>query len=449
MSRPKQAASSHRPQYSVAELFCGCGGFSRGFEMAGRFRVVFGNDVKQFALRTFELNHTRGADAPLVLRQDIRTVSDREIARKLESKGISNLDCLIGGPPCQGFSQMRRSEERRGSGIVRFGGYNKLDQDPRNDLVLRFLEVAAALKPKVVVIENVPQFLSHHHDGKRGGIAEQVEEVLQELGYHVSCGVLNAADFGVPQLRLRAVVVASRFGQIKLPNATHRDPEELFGASKPWGTVRDAISDLPLDPPTHDVLGGGGLENYATPADSAYARLMRTSKAFPFNHVTRHYQRRIVQIIRDMRAGETWDEASERMQRRYEALVTGAVNGGETEAVARRRFEAEGAIIPVFYKRYYWSAYTRLDWAKPALTITANSNFLGSGRFTHPERDRGVTMREAARLQSFDDAFTFFTSDDPKRQTENIGVGMDKSSRRFCSAGASRRRRRVSACFPY
>lgn len=392
--------------------------------MTKRFRVVFGNDVKPFALRTFELNHTQGDNAPLVLRQDIRSVPDQEIVRKIESKGLANLDCLIGGPPCQGFSQMRRSEERRGSRIVRFGGYNRLDQDPRNDLVLRFLEIAAALKPKTVVIENVPQFLSHHHDGKEGGIAEQVESVLEELGYHVSCGVLNAADFGVPQLRLRAVIMASRVGNIRLPDPTHGDPDQLLGRAKPWVTVRDAIGDLPLDPPLHDDWGGGGRDRYAA-SPGAYARMMRTSEAFPYNHVTRHYQRRILQIIQEMRPGETWDEASERMQRRYEALVTKAVTAGEAEASARRRLEAEGAIIPVFYKRYYWSAYTRLDWTKPALTITANSNFLGSGRFTHPDRDRGITMRDAARLQSFDDAFAFYTSDDPKRRTENIGIGMD------------------------
>jgi DNA-cytosine methyltransferase len=414
--------------------------------MTGRFRVVFGNDVKSFALRTFELNHTRDGGAPLVLRQDIRTVSDREIANKLEAEGISNLDCLIGGPPCQGFSQMRRSEERRVSGIVRFGGYNKLDQDPRNDLVLRFLEVAAALRPKVVVIENVPQFLSHHHDGKRGGIAEQVEAVLEELGYHVSCGVVNAADFGVPQIRLRAVIVASRIGQVGLPEETHSNPEELLGASRPWTTVRDAIGDLPLDPPVRDALGGSVLGNYGKLLASAYARLMRTSKAFPFNHVTRNYQRRILQIIREMQAGETWDKASERMQGSYAGLLARAVSAGETEAVAQRRLEAEGAIIPVFYKRYYWSAYTRLSWTRPALTITANANFLGSGRFTHPERDRGITMREVARLQSFDDAFTFYTPSDPKRQTENSGVGMDMSSRRLCSTVANPGSRRVSDC---
>jgi len=394
--------------------------------MTGRFRVMFGNDVKQFALRTFNLNHTHDGDAPIVLQQDIRTVPDGEVARRLETKGVASLDCLIGGPPCQGFSQMRRSEARRGSKIVRFGGYNKLDHDPRNDLVLRFLEVAAALNPKIIVIENVPQFLSHYHDGERGGIAQEVEEVLEELGYQVTCGILNAADFGVPQLRMRAVVMASRVGNITLPVANHGDPQELtIWKAKPWVTVRDAIADLPPDPPTHDTLGGQSHENYFNNHPSVFARLMRSSPTFPFNHVTRNYQQRILQIVRQMRPGETWDDASVRMQRRFEVALAKAVGQGEIENKARRRLEAEGVILPVFYKRYYWSAYTRLDWECPALTITANSNFLGSGRFTHPERERGITMREAARLQSFDDAFTFYTGENPKRQTENIGVGMD------------------------
>ena len=426
MSRPKQAAQNRRGKYAVAELFCGCGGFSHGFEMTGRFRVVFGNDVKQFALHTFCQNHTHDGDAPIVFRQDIRTVSDNEVARQLEAKGVGSLDCLIGGPPCQGFSQMRRSGSRRGSKIVRFGGYNKLDQDPRNDLVLRFLEVAAVLNPKVIVIENVPQFLSHYHDGERGGIAQEVEDILEQLGYRVSCGILNAADFGVPQLRMRAVVMASRVGNITLPVASHSDPQELtMWKAKPWVTVRDAIGDLPPDPPLHDTLGGQSLKNYLGAASTAYAKLMRTSDAFPFNHITRNYQQQIVQIVRQMRPGETWDEASARMQRRFEVALAKAVGQGEIVNKARLRLEADGVILPVFYKRYYWSAYTRLDWNCPSLTITANSNFLGSGRFTHPIRNRGITMREAARLQSFDDAFTFYTGENPKKLTERIGVGMD------------------------
>lgn len=152
---------------------------------------------------------------------------------------------------------------------------------------------------------------------------------------------------------------------------------------------------------------------------------MRSSKTFPFNHITRHYNQRILDIINQMRPGETWDEASARIRKRYESLIAKAVAAGETSELAKRRLEAEGIIRPVFYKRYYWSAYTRLDWHRPALTITANANFLGSGRFTHPDQDRGISMREAARLQSFDDAFKICTSDNPKRLTENIGVGMD------------------------
>lgn len=152
---------------------------------------------------------------------------------------------------------------------------------------------------------------------------------------------------------------------------------------------------------------------------------MRTAKTFPFNHLTRTYQKQIIAIIQNMTPGETWDEASERMRKRFDGMVAKAVAKGEKEASARNRLESEGKILPAFYKRYYWSAYTRLAADRPALTITANANFLGSGRFTHPSADRGITMREAARLQSFDDDFTFYTSDIPAKKTENIGIGLD------------------------
>jgi DNA (cytosine-5)-methyltransferase 1 len=410
-----------KPPYTVAEFFCGCGGFSRGFSRTGKFRSVLGNDVKKFALETFRLNHAENGE-PVALAGDIRAIPDARIVDLLSQQGVSELDCLIGGPPCQGFSQMRRSAGRAGSKIARFGGYNKLDADPRNDLVLRFMEVAAALNPKVIVIENVPQFLSHYHDGKRGGIARQVEQVLEQLGYVSSLGVINAADYGVPQLRQRAIILASRVGRISLPHPTHGEPTlaRVKGIA-PWVTARDALADLPIDPPFKDD-SRGHPQSYATPPQSDFARLMRTSDEFPSSHITRRYQPRIIEVIRQMRPGETWDDASARICAGYERLVADAVAAGETERRARKRLAIERAINPIFYKRYYWSAYTRLAWDEPALTVTANANFLGSGRFTHPERDRGITMREAARLQSFDDAFTFRTSDG---RGEKIGVGLD------------------------
>lgn len=418
-------AEKKKQKFTVAELFCGCGGFSHGFWRTGRFQTVFGNDVKTHALRTFELNHTHDGFAPFVLQDDIRAVTDASIADALQSKGVENLDCLIGGPPCQGFSQMRRTKARQGSELVRFGGYNKLDQDPRNDLVLRFLEVAAALKPKVIVIENVPQFLSHYHDGNKGGIAQQVEEILGQMGYEAVCGIVNAADYGVPQLRQRAVIMASRVGRITLPVQTHCDPELLTNRKgHPWVTVQEALDDLPTDPQLHESLAGQ-RDAYIAAPQNAFSKLMRTSKTFPYNHITRNYQSQVISIIQEMREGETWDEASDRMRKKYDKLVAKEVEQGKSAAKAKKYLEKEGRLIPAFYKRYYWSAYTRLAWDRPALTITANANFLGSGRFTHPECDRGITMREAARLQSFDDAFTFYTSDNPDKPTENIGVGLD------------------------
>lgn len=328
--------SKEKDKFTVAELFCGCGGFSHGFWRTGEFRTVFGNDIKKHALRTFELNHSHNGTSPFVLQNDIRTVSDSSIFDAMKSQGAEDLDCLLGGPPCQGFSQMRRTGARQGSKIVRFGGYNKLDQDPRNDLVLRFLEIAAALTPKVVVIENVPQFLSHFHDGKRGGIAQQVEEILCQMGYDVACGIVNAADFGVPQLRQRAVIMASRVGRISLPIQTHSDPDlPTHRKGKTWATVSDALTDLPLDPPLHETLAGQ-RDAFATVPQSSFAKLMRTSKTFPYNHVTRSYQSRVINIIQQMRAGETWDEASHRMRGEYARLVAEMVVEGTSEVKATR-----------------------------------------------------------------------------------------------------------------
>lgn len=415
--------------YSVAEFFCGCGGFSHGFARTGHFNVVLGNDIKPAALHTFRLNHVSPETGePAVISHDIRTVTIETIQAKLAAKGVGpgELDCLIGGPPCQGFSQLRRTEERQGDELVGFRGYNQLDQDPRNDLVLRFLEIAHALNPKVIIIENVPQMLTHTHAGRRGGIATAVQELLEAMKYTVVTGVLNAANYGVPQLRERAFFLASRIGPIDLPPATHADPQaqQLFGGGLlPWVTVGEAINDLPA-PTADDTLGGGSLDLY-TAAPSPYAHAMRTADTFPYNHLSRTYKSRIIDIIHQMQPGETWDAASLRMRNEYARLIEASRRRRETDEAAKARLIDAGTINPVFYKRYYWSAYTRLDPTRPALTITANANFLGSGRFTHPTADRGITMREAARLQSFDDNFKLITSADDPTETDAIGTGID------------------------
>lgn len=353
------------------------------------------------------------------------------IEDSLRDRGVEpgNLDCLIGGPPCQGFSQLRRSEHREAGRIVKFRGYNQLAHDPRNDLVLRYLEVAEALKPKFVVIENVPQMLNHGFDGRLGKLSEIVIEMLEkDLGYKVEVAVVNSADYGVPQLRERAVFIASSIGSASFPKTTHADPTKkqlLLDGRKPWTTVGEAIRDLPKPSEHIDSLGGLGLNLYAD-EPSEYASLMRTSSSFPYNHIKRSYKRSVLDILKEMRPGETWDTESERMRKKYaQEIAKLAKEKGITERTARKHLEKDGKINPAFYKDYYWSAYTRLAWDKPALTITANANFLGSGRFSHPEELRGITMREAARLQSFDDDFRFITSSNDDSDTMRVGIGMD------------------------
>jgi DNA (cytosine-5)-methyltransferase 1 len=418
-------------KYSLAEFFCGCGGFSRGFVNSKRFNAVLGNDIKKAALRTFAFNHRSDEINPATIEQDIRTVPLAQLRESLNSRGVSHgeLDCLIGGPPCQGFSQLRRSEEREGGKIIKFRGYSKLAHDPRNDLVLRFLEIAEYLRPKIIVIENVPQMLLHGFNGRLGNIAETVIEMLEkEMGYSVLVATVSAADYGVPQLRSRAVIIASAVGQASLPDATHAAPDDrgaIARGKSPWRTVRDAIADLPPPSMGNEILGGRETKQYLD-TDSDYASLLRSTARFPYNHITRSYSDSVLRIIQAMKQGEEWDAAMTRMQRRYAIQLTKFVDKhGGSQGVARRKLIKDGIINPVFYRKYYWSAYTRLEWGSPALTITANANFLGSGRFTHPEELRGITMREAARLQSFDDDFTFVTAEGEEPDTSKIGIGMD------------------------
>lgn len=418
-------------KYTLAEFFCGCGGTSRGFTRSGRFNVVFGNDVKNEALRTFEINHAHDDVPPSTVREDIRLLKVGAIHSALSDRGVGkdDLDVMIGGPPCQGFSQLRRNEHREEGKIVKFSGYSQLAHDPRNDLVLRYLEIAEALKPKFLVIENVPQMLNHGFEGRLGKLSELVIQMLEkDLGYKVEVAVVNCADYGVPQLRERAIFIASSIGPASLPPKTHCDPKDenaIEAGLKPWVTVAEAIGDLPTPPLDKDSLGGGPLSLYAE-EPSEYALSMRTSAAFPHNHLTRTYKEQVLNIIKEMRPGLTWDAESARMRAKYERLIIRKANAENIpRELARIQLEASGVINPVFYRDYYWSAYTRLAWGGPALTITANANFLGSGRFSHPTELRGITMREAARLQSFDDEFRFVTSMTDDNNTTRIGVGMD------------------------
>jgi DNA (cytosine-5)-methyltransferase 1 len=269
----------------------------------------------------------------------------------------------------------------------------------------------------------------HSHNGIDGGLAVEIKNLLKEMQYEVIDGVLNAADFGVPQIRERVFIMASRIGKPSLPSPSHADPlnaDMLQSNFLPWVTAGEAISDLPSPPlGPADKLGGGPVSHYLKRTPSTFARKMRSARYFPYNHVIREYKASVISLVEHIQSGETWDDASARMRKKYEMEIKAQKQIGEDVEACRERLIAVGVINPSFYKKYYWSAYTRLERERPALTITANANFLGSGRFTHPQQDRGITIREAARIQSFEDDFTFLTSMGTQNLTTNIGVGLD------------------------
>lgn len=363
-------------KYTVADVFAGCGGLSHGFLRTGKYDVVLGTDIDEGALRTFEHNHIKFGARPELVAGDIRDLRPEELGARLRTFGLDKegeLDVLVGGPPCEGFSQNRRHEIVNEKG-ERLFVRNPLDsKDPRNELVHYYLDFALLMRPKVVLIENVPQIVTSH----KGATVESIRHTLSRAGYDVSWRVLNASHFGVPQARRRAFVVATRrdVAPFSWPKQSHSLGGSVEGTES-IVTVRDAISGLPE--PTSAETGRRSIEYYGE-FTGKYESIMRSKVATPMNHVVRIPGPRVLARLRAMRPGMIAADLPDNLKT----------------------------------KSAYYNSYGRLSWSEPAKTITKSCNYLGSGCFGHPVEDRGITMREAARLQSFDDDFDFMSKSEP------------------------------------
>lgn len=363
-------------KYSVADVFAGCGGLSHGFLRTGAFNVVLGTDIDNGALRTFEHNHAKFGSRPELVPGDIRDLRPEELGSRLETFGLDKegaLDVLVGGPPCEGFSQNRRHEIVNENG-ERLFVRNPLDSnDPRNELVHYYLDFALLMRPRIVLIENVPQIITSH----KGATVALIQRTLSRVGYDVSWRVLNAAQYGVPQARRRAFVVAIRrdVAPFVWPDESH-SLKGLAKGTKTIVTVREAISGLPA--PTDREVGRRDARFYG-PVVGDYDAKMRSEIATPMNHVIRVPGERVLARLRAMRPGMISADLPDHLKT----------------------------------KSAYYNSYGRLSWNEPAKTITKSCNYLGSGCFGHPVEDRGITMREAARLQSFDDDFDFMSKSEP------------------------------------
>lgn len=349
---------------TAVDLFCGAGGLSLGLGRAG-FDVVAAVDNDRHAMQTFEANHPHTK----ALLGDVREMT----ARDLIGNGGA-LDLLAGGPCCQGFSTHGK----------------RWADDPRNLLFVEFLRLVDETRPRFLVMENVRGLLL----AKRGAFHREILEAFQNLGYDVEGRVVNAADYGVPQLRHRLIYIGSRRTEARVayPQPTHFPVESVGGLTSPYRTVRDAIGDLPL-------LGEEFLEEpirYATRPRTKYQELMRAGAGPAVsNHVARRISDNAMRIVQQVGQGQglrslPLDELPPRFK--------------------RMRTISDGSL-----RRDCTTLYHRLAWDAPAYTITCYFRNVSAGPFVHPVDDRALSTREAARIQSFPDDFVFRGASIPRQ----------------------------------
>lgn len=244
----------------IIDLFCGCGGLSKGFEMAG-FEVKIAIDMWTDAVKTYNHNHK----SSVAVCEDIHNWTDEFLEQLVEDGDVVG---VIGGPPCQGYSTV---------------GTRDID-DPRNHLYLEYCRVVEKLKPDFFVIENVKGLLTLAN----GAFGEDIIKRFSILGYTVKSKILNAADYGVPQNRQRVFFVGMKNEKYEFPR-----PYE-----KKW-TCEDALSDMPL---INDENGMREEMNYRCEAKNEYQSLMREkSKVVLNNQITIHSEqtKHIIAMIPD------------------------------------------------------------------------------------------------------------------------------------------------------
>lgn len=328
------------------DLFSGCGGMTLGFGWAG-FNSVLASDIDENCEKTFATNFP---EIPFLC-GDLSNFKKNEFDSIILDK---NIDVIIGGPPCQGFSLANKLR-------------NKVSEDPRNKLFYEFIKTINWYNPKSFVMENVKGLLSM----QSGEVIKQIVAEFEnagELGYEVRVKVLRASDYGVPQSRERVIIIGIRKDLGLIPEFPSKKNQKEI-------TVDEAISDLP------QINAGEGDENvpYFSKPKNDYQLFMRKNSTKVFNHIAMRHTQRLIERFKAIQPGknllDVWD-------------THGSVQRGNPTEKSEIKFSQNNL---------------RLIGSKPAPTVAASfqSNFI------HPYLDRNFTAREGARLQSFPDDFIF------------------------------------------
>jgi DNA (cytosine-5)-methyltransferase 1 len=330
---------------TVVDLFCGAGGLSEGFRQAG-FHVLAGNDCFDAAGETFTATHSEAKFLP----GPIEALSAADF---LKAAGLrkGQLDVLVGGPPCQGFSVYNH---QRGL------------HDKRSSLYREYLRVVDGLQPNWVVLENVTGMTS----AGGGAAVDAIISGLRALGYEVAPQILRAEEFGVPQERRRIVFVGNRLGLPAVcPRATHGP------GLHPFITVRDAIGDLPMLENGQEI----GIATYASEPRCKFQSDLRGGSNSVTNHSAARLSKVNLERLKHIPQGGSWRDIP------FDLLPAGMKRAKRSDHTKR---------------------YGRLSWQGLASTILTKCD-PHWGAYFHPEQDRTLTVREAARLQSFPDWFEF------------------------------------------
>jgi DNA (cytosine-5)-methyltransferase 1 len=338
--------------FNLIDLFSGVGGLAQGFKETKKFNTLLANDVDEDMCEAFKLNFPKTE----VICDNIANISFKKIVRK-------KVDVIIGGPPCQAYST---------------SGKRLLD-DKRAHLYHEYYRSLKELRPSIFLYENVRGLLSMNN----GKLFIELKKLFSSLGYKISAKVLNAADYGVPQLRQRVIIVGTLGNhKFEYPEPTHSNDEKnfnLFDDKKKYLTLQDAISDLPF------LENGGETKKYLSKPKNEYQKKLRDNNKEIEDHKAPNHGANLMKVIKKVPEGGTLKDIP-------------------------KKFRPKSGFL---------NSYGRLIWDKPSMTITRNFGTPSSARCIHPKCDRALTTREGARIQSFKDSFKFYGSISKK----NLQIG--------------------------
>lgn len=341
-------------EFKVLDTFAGAGGFSLGFQMAGA-SIVGAIEKDAWACETFQFNHPNVK----VLNCDITKLTDEEL---LDSYGTYKPNVVLGGPPCQGFSICNKNHGD--------------PKDPRNSLFKEFIRVGKLFSPEIMVMENVPNLIKAKTTSNELVIDIMTME-LEKLGYFVKHKILEATDFGVPQIRKRLVVIATKKKiDDPYPPKTHSvaQDQNFFDDYLPCPTLWDAISDLP----EIEAREGGEILDYTKDASNDYQRLLRRNSKKVYNHKAMNHSKRTVERFSTMKWGDSASDVPDYLK-----------------PLKRNSKEISN--------KAYDQNNRRMFPHKPCHTVPASFY----ANFVHPFSNRNFTAREGARIQSFPDNYIF------------------------------------------